>query len=79
MIIKILGTGCNSCRKLEENVKEAVKELGIKAEIKRVEDIPEIMKYGVMSVPALVINEEVKSYGIVNSVIDIKKMLMEYD
>ena len=53
MIIKILGTRCANCKKLIENVKKAIDELGIDAQVEKVEDIPGIMKYGVMKTPAL--------------------------
>lgn len=75
MIIKILGTGCSNCKKLEANVKEAVKELGIEASVEKVENIQNIMAYGVMKTPALVVNEQVKVMGRVPSVEDIKKYL----
>lgn len=75
MIIKILGTGCSKCKKLEQNAKEAVKELGIEASFEKVENIQEIMAYGVMSTPALVVDEEVKVMGKIPSVKDIKKYL----
>lgn len=75
MIIKILGTGCSKCKKLEENVKEAVKELGIEATVEKVQDIKDIMTYGVMNTPALVVDEQVKVMGRVPSVEDIKKYL----
>ena len=75
MIIKILGTGCSKCKKLEENVKEAVKELGIEATVEKVQDIKDIMAYGVMNTPALVVDEQVKVMGRVPSVEDIKKYL----
>ena len=76
MIIKILGTGCSSCKKLEANAKEAVKELGIEASFEKVENIEDIIAYGVMSTPALVVDEQVKAMGRVLSVADIKKYLM---
>lgn len=63
MKIEILGTGCTKCKALEENVKKAVADAGIFAEIKKVEDIVKIMEYSVMSTPALVINGVVKSAG----------------
>ena len=65
MQVKILGTGCSNCKKLEKIAREAVADLGIVAEIEKVEDIAGIMSYGVMSTPALVINEEVKLAGAV--------------
>ena len=75
MKIEILGTGCAKCKTLETSVKQAVNELGIQAEIVKVEDIVEIMKYGVMGTPALVIDGNVKSSGKVLDKEAIKKML----
>ena len=56
MLIKILGTGCAKCTTLYDNVKAALTELGREAEVIKVQDIPSIMKYGVMSTPALVVD-----------------------
>lgn len=67
MIIKVLGSGCSACKKLEANTQKAVKALGLAASIEKVEDFEKIMAYGVMSTPALVIDEEVKLYGKVAS------------
>ncbi len=75
MVIKILGTGCTNCKKLEENANQAVKELGIDAKVEKVEDFMAIMKYGVMKTPALVVDEQVKSSGKVLSAEEIKKHL----
>ncbi len=75
MVIKILGSGCCNCKKLEANVREAVKQLGIEATIEKVQDFKEIMAYGVMRTPALVVDEKVKVVGRVPSVEDIKKYL----
>jgi len=75
MIIKILGSGCANCKKLEAHAKEAVKELGIDATVEKVQDIQAIMAYGVMKTPALVVNEQVKVMGRVPSIADIKKYL----
>lgn len=63
MKIEILGTGCPKCKVLEENVKKAVAEAGIFAQVEKVEDVMKIMDYGVMNMPGLVINGEVKSTG----------------
>ncbi len=63
MRIQILGTGCPKCRLLEDHARQAVKELGINAEIEKVMDIDEIMRYGVMMTPALAINGSVKAMG----------------
>lgn len=75
MIIKILGPGCANCKKLEANVKEAVKELNIDAKVEKVENIKDIISYGVMQTPALVVDGQVKIMGRVPSVSDIKKYL----
>ncbi|KMT22549.1 thioredoxin family protein [Clostridium cylindrosporum] len=63
MIIKILGSGCKKCVTLKENTETALKETGIEAEIIKVTEFKDIMVYGVMSTPALVIDEKVVSFG----------------
>ncbi len=63
MTIKILGTGCAKCKKLEETVKEVMQKNNIQGEIIKVTQLDDIMKYGIMMTPGLVINEKVKSYG----------------
>ena len=75
MVIKILGSGCAKCRKLEANAQQAVNELGIEAVIEKVQDIQAIADYGVMMTPALVVDEQVKVMGRVPSAADIKKYL----
>lgn len=75
MIIKILGSGCANCKKLAENAKRAVEELGIEATIEKVEDLKTILGYGVMKTPALVVDEKVKIMGRVATVEEIKKHL----
>lgn len=75
MVIKILGTGCANCKKLEQNAKDAVNELGIDADVVKVEDFRDIAKYGVMRTPALVIDEEVKIVGKVAKVEEIKALI----
>ncbi len=77
MEIKILGTGCNKCEKMEANTRTAIKELGIEASIVKVEDLVQIMRYGVMSTPGFVIDDKVKSVGKVLKVAQIKKLLSE--
>jgi small redox-active disulfide protein 2 len=71
MKIEVLGPGCARCMTLYENTKKALEESGKSAEIVKVEDLPTIMKYGVMSTPALVIDGQVKFSGKVASVADI--------
>lgn len=74
MKIKILGTGCANCKKLEANAREAIKELGLDAEVEKVEDLREIVGYGVMRTPALVVNETVKVMGKVATVEEIRQL-----
>ena len=68
MNIKVLGTGCPNCKRLEKNVYEALEELNAKAEVEKVTEVKDIMAYGVMSTPALVVNEKVVLYGRVPNV-----------
>jgi len=75
MKIEILGTGCPKCKKLNQNAEEAVKELGIDAEIVKVTKINEIMNYGVMVTPALAVDGEVKSAGKVLSKLEIMELI----
>ncbi len=75
MKIEILGTGCPKCKQLEANAKKALEETGKKAEIVKVTGINEIVEYGVMSTPAIVIDGKVKSYGKVAEVSEIKEWL----
>lgn len=63
MHVKVLGTGCAKCAKLDKITREAIADLGIEADVEKVDDVAKIMSYGVMSTPALVINEEVKLAG----------------
>ena len=73
--IQILGTGCPKCKLLTANAETAVKALGIEATIEKVEKIQDIMKFGVMTTPALVVDGQVKSAGKVLGADDIKKFL----
>ena len=75
--IKILGTGCPKCKQTTAAVQEVVTENNIDATIEKVEDIMEIMKYNVMSTPALVINDEIKIKGRVPSKAEITALLMD--
>jgi len=75
--IEILGPGCEKCLELEKNVKQAVKELGMSAEILKVKDVKEIANYGAMSPPVLIVDGDVKSIGYVLATEYIKKLLME--
>jgi small redox-active disulfide protein 2 len=75
MKIEVLGMGCQKCATLYENTKQAVAELGLSADIVKVEDIKEIMKFGVMTTPALAVDGVVKAAGKVLAKDDIKKLL----
>ena len=75
MKIEILGTGCSKCKTLEEVTKQKEEKIGGFHEIKKVEDIVEIMNYGVMSTPALVVDGMVKSSGKVLSVDEVIKLI----
>ena len=75
MVIKVLGPGCANCKKLVENAKEAVKELGIEATIEKVTDFKDILSYGVMKTPGIVVDEQLKASGRVLTVEEIKKYL----
>ncbi|WP_425916524.1 thioredoxin family protein [Pseudomonas sp. GWSMS-1] len=75
MIIKILGSGCKKCITLGENTQAALANLGREAQILKVTDIAEIAAHGVMSTPALVIDDKVVSVGKVLSTSDVEKLL----
>ena len=75
MKIQILGTGCQKCKQLTSNAEQAVREMGIEAEIEKVSEIADIMKFGVMMTPAIVIDGTVKAVGKVLSPQEIMGML----
>ncbi|MHC1686329.1 MAG: thioredoxin family protein [Methanothrix sp.] len=75
MKIEVLGTGCAKCKSLMKNVEKAVAELGLQAEIVKVDSIQEIMNRGVMLTPALMIDGESKMAGRTATVEEIKRML----
>jgi len=75
MTIKILGTGCPNCQTLERHTHQALTRGDIDATVEKVEDMPEIMSYGVMSTPALVVDEEVRVTGRVPTVKEITDLL----
>ena len=77
MHIKILGTGCPNCQKLEKNTAQALSELKLEAQVEKITDIEKIMSYGVMSLPAIVVDEKLLSYGSVLATEEIKKLLTD--
>ncbi len=75
MKIQVLGTGCAKCKQLTANAEKAVAALGIEATVEKVEDLREIMKLGVMTTPALVVDGKVKSAGKALSPQEVKLLL----
>jgi small redox-active disulfide protein 2 len=75
MKIEILGPGCSKCRATEKIVKKAVEELGIRAEVTKVEDLQDIINRGVMMTPAVIINGKVRIEGRKPTVDEIKNMI----
>ena len=77
MNIKILGSGCANCKKLQAITEDVLKEMSVTATIEKVEDIQKIMAYGVMRTPAIVINEKVKAFGRIPGKDEIKKYIQD--
>ncbi len=75
MEIKILGTGCQKCKTLEQATRDAVKELGIDANVTKEEDIVKIMNYGIVRTPGLVIDEKVIFSGKVPKAAELKEII----
>lgn len=75
MSIKVLGSGCKFCHELYENTKEAVKNIGLSVEVEYVTDLEQVMGYGVISMPGLVVDEKVASTGKVLKTADVEKLL----
>ena len=75
MIIKVLGPGCKNCKNLERVTREAVSELGVNATVEKVEDYPTIVGYGVMSTPALVIDEKLVLSGRVPRTSEVRELI----
>ncbi|MCF6357788.1 MAG: thioredoxin family protein, partial [Draconibacterium sp.] len=75
MDIKVLGTGCAKCKSLEKAISKAVEKTGVNAIVTKVEDIVEIMQFGVMTTPALVVNGKIVVKGVVPSVDELSKLI----
>ncbi len=75
MIIKVLGSGCSKCKKLEKMVKKVLREENMQAQIEKVEDYSAILAYGVLTTPALVVNEKLVSQGKLLNSKEIKELL----
>ena len=75
--IKVLGPGCTKCKTTYNNVIEALKQTGIEAEVTKIEDIEEMMKYNILTTPVLIIDEIIKVKGRVADVNEIKQFLSQ--
>jgi small redox-active disulfide protein 2 len=75
MIIKVLGPGCNNCVNLERVTRQAIAGLGLDATVEKVEDFPTIVGYGVMSTPALVVDDQVVLSGRVPRLAEVSALL----
>ena len=73
--VKVLGAGCKSCHEQYENAVAAVKAMGLDIEVAYITDMEKVMEYGVMSMPAIVVNEKVVSMGKVLKAADVEKLL----
>ena len=73
--IKVLGAGCKSCHEQYENVKEAVKNIGLDVEVEYITDMAKVMEYGVMTMPAIAVNENVVSMGKVLKIAEVEILL----
>ena len=73
--VKVLGAGCKSCHEQYENAKAAVQALGLSVEVEYITDMEKVMEYGVMSMPAIVVNDKVVSMGKVLKAADVEKLL----
>ena len=76
--VKVLGAGCKSCHEQYENAKTAVKNLGLDIEVEYITDMEKVMSYGVMSMPAIVLNDRVVSAGKVLKTADIERLLQSF-
>ncbi|HIJ00773.1 MAG: hypothetical protein PWQ88_272 [Candidatus Methanomethylophilaceae archaeon] len=77
MIIEIFGSGCSKCKRLERNTRDALKELGIDAELRKVEDYDEMVDRGIIMTPTLTINGKTYVSGRVATIKEIKKILQD--
>jgi small redox-active disulfide protein 2 len=78
MVIKVLGTGCASCKTLESHTRRAVDELGIGADVVKVDDMGKILEYNIIRTPAIIIDEKVVTFGKVLSIPEIKDLIIQH-
>lgn len=77
--VKVLGAGCKTCHEQYENAKKAVESMGLSVEVEYITDMKKVMEYGVMSMPAIVVNEKVISMGKLLKPAEVEKLLSESD
>lgn len=77
LTVKVYGSGCKGCKTLHQNVIDALAEMNLAADVQYITDMQKIMETGVMSLPALALNDKIVSFGKVLSVADVKKFLEE--
>ncbi|HNK64281.1 MAG TPA: thioredoxin family protein [Anaerolineales bacterium] len=77
LTIKVLGSGCANCKRLEQITRQVVSDMSIEAEVLKVTEYPDIMKYNVMSTPGLVINEKLVSSGRIPSAAEVNTWLSD--
>lgn len=77
--VKVLGAGCKFCHQQFENAKQAIKNMGLNVEVEYITDMEKVMSYGVMMMPALVVNEQVVSAGKVLNAADVEKLLLKLE
>ncbi|MBP5576097.1 MAG: TM0996/MTH895 family glutaredoxin-like protein [Treponema sp.] len=77
LTVKVYGSGCKGCKTLHQNVIDALAEMNLAADVEYITDMQKIMETGVMSLPALAVNDKIVSFGKVLSVADVKKFLGE--
>ena len=77
--VKVLGAGCKSCHEQYENAKKAVKNMGLDIEVEYITDMQKVMGYGVMSMPAIVVNEKVVSMGRVLKASEVEKLFRKFE
>ena len=75
LTIKVLGSGCANCKRVEQIARKVVTEMGVEAEVIKVTDYNDIMAYNILSTPGLVINEKVVSYGRIPSAAEVTTFL----
>ena len=75
--IKVLGSDCKNCHALYDNTKEAVKNIGLDIEVEYITDLEKVMEYGVMSMPAIVVNDKVVSMGKLLKAAEVEKLLQK--